>query len=308
MPRSTLILAGLAAFAACAAAQQGTQQALGTVATRDALVTGGLEVHGERARLLTNASVTAYDRTAPIELERGGEVLVCSTSQFHLLRSGNDQSLLFALDRGAVEVHGKSQPQDVLQTPDLRFTLATAGDLDLRLRVTANGDTCVENRGAGAPQLSVGDAFSDATYHLFPGQHVLFEHGSLREVVDHESSSCGCPPPPAPVIEVAQTPAGAATTPVVAEAHNPFPAAVSQGLAVEAKPVPATQPDAPATQVSTTMSYGSTAADKPAETPAPVVTKAPEQTSLAPPPSPPGTHDIAHAIGRFFHRLFHGGK
>lgn len=307
MLRSMLIVAGCVMLAVCAPAQQGPQGALGTVATRDALVTGSLEVHGERARLLTNAGITAYDRTAPIELERGGEVLVCSTSQFHLLRGGSEQSLLFALDRGAVEVHGKSQPQDVLQTPDLRFTLASSGDLDLRLRVTANGDTCVENRGTGAPQLSVSDAFSDATYHLFPGQHVLFEHGNLHEVVDHESSSCGCPPPSAPVIEVGQAPPGTPTTPAAAEAHNPFPAAVSQGLAAEAKPVPVTQPDASAPQVSTTMSYGSPAA-KPAETPVPAAAPVTQSTSLAPPPSPPGAHDIMHAIGHFFHRLFHGGK
>ena len=32
-------------------------------------------------------------------------------------------------------------------------------------------------------------------YELAPDQHVLFEHGSLREVVDHETSPCGCPEP-----------------------------------------------------------------------------------------------------------------
>jgi hypothetical protein len=64
------------------------QQGMGTVATKDALVTGGLEVQGDRARLMSNASVTAYDHTAVIGLDRGGEVLVCATSEFHLLHSG----------------------------------------------------------------------------------------------------------------------------------------------------------------------------------------------------------------------------
>ena len=78
-------------------------------------------------------------------------------------------------------------------TPDLRFTVRNAGPLDLRLRIARNGDTCVDNRGPGAPTLAVSDPFGEAMYEVGPGQHVLFEHGSLREVVDHESSPCGCP-------------------------------------------------------------------------------------------------------------------
>ncbi len=53
-------------------AQQQAVQVMGTVATKDALVTGGLEVRGDRARLMSNTSVTAYDHTAQVKLERGG--------------------------------------------------------------------------------------------------------------------------------------------------------------------------------------------------------------------------------------------
>lgn len=275
-------------------------QPMGTVATRDALVSGGLEVRGEQANLLTNANITAYGHTAAIELVRGGEVLVCSTSQFHLLHSGTELSLLFGLDRGAVEIHGGSQPQDVVLTPDLRFTFATTGQVDLRLRVTSNGDTCVENRGTSAPVLAVSDVFSDATYRLQPGQHVLFERGSLREVVDQERSPCGCPaPPPPPAIQVA---ASGATSAENADARNPFPAAVSQGLAPETKPANAAPAGEAHAQVSTTLTYGA-AAESP---PAVATASAPgaKETTLAPPPSPPGAHDLAHAIGRFFRRLF----
>lgn len=86
-------------------AQEQGVAVMGTVATKDALVTGGLEVKGDRARLMSNTSVTAYDHTAQVKLERGGEVLVCATSQFHLLHSGTGKSLLFGLDRGALELH-----------------------------------------------------------------------------------------------------------------------------------------------------------------------------------------------------------
>jgi hypothetical protein len=294
-----------AAFLTAVAAH--AQQPMGTVATHDALVTGGLEVHAERASLVSNASIAAYDRTAPIDLTRGGQILVCATSQFHLLRSGPGPSLLFALDRGAFELRTASQPQDVILTPDLRFTLTTPGTLDLSLRVTPNGDTCVDNTGSKAPTLQVADVFTDATYRLTPGQHVLFEHGSLKEVVDRESSACGCPVESVPQI-VTTTP-GQPTTPALAEAQHPFPAAVSQGLA----PPPLVDNSSPAgekhTQVSAILNYGTSQPDSTAVSapPASVPTSA-SATSATPPPSPPGAHDIFHSIGHFFHKLFHPGS
>ena len=103
---------------------------------------------------------------------------------------------MLALDRGAIEVEMGATTRDVVTTPDLRFTMGGDGPLDLQLRVTRNGDTCVENRGAKAPVLNIVDQFGEASYQLRAGQHVLFEHGSLKEVVDHESSACGCPPEP----------------------------------------------------------------------------------------------------------------
>lgn len=272
-------------FASAAAAQQ----PMGTVATHDALVTGGLEVHGERATLVSNTAITAYDRTAPVALSRGGQVLVCSTSQFHLLHSGPGSSLVFALDRGAFELRSSSQPQDVILTPDLRFTIAAGGQLDLRMRVTPNGDTCVENAGNKAPVLAIADSFSSASYRLMPGQHVLFEHGSVREVVDHEHSACGCPSS-APV-ELLGTNASPAA--VQAEKENPFPLAQSQGLA----PMPEHTMPPPGTaevQMSSTLAYS--AGDAP---PSPNSTTTP----AAKPQEEP--HDLAGAIAAFFHRLFH---
>ena len=299
---------------------------MGTVPTHDALVTGGLEVHGDSARLLTNASVTAYDHPAAISLARGGEVLVCATSQFHLLHSGTENSLLFGLDRGAIELHTDSSPQDVILTPDIRFSLEHPGHYDLRLRVTPNGDTCVENAGTSAPVLTLADPFSGASYRLIPGQHVLFEHGNLHEVVDNERSPCGCPPaPPPPVQQLAATPAPAPSqpsTPAVAAAEHPFPAAASQGLAPT--PSPTRAPSTPGEehhQVATNLTYDAAHPNTPppstVEPPKPA--PAPAQTSSAgsptgtgdanasptPPPTPPGPHDLFHAIGHLFHKLFH---
>jgi hypothetical protein len=297
---------------------------MGTVPTRDALVTGGLEVQGDSARLVSNASITAYDHSASIALARGGDVLVCATSQFHLLHSGTENSLLFGLDRGAIELHTDSSSQDVILTPDIRFTLEHPGHYDLRLRVTPNGDTCVENAGATAPVLTLTDPFTGASYRLIPGQHVLFEHGDLHQVVDNERSPCGCPAaPPPPTEQVASTPSTTPvqpTTPTTAATEHPFPAAASVGLAPTPSPAHAPTPAGQQqTQVSTVFTYDAKHPDTPppstVEPPKPAPTAAstsgsPTGTgdtsaSAAPPPTPPGAHDLFHAIGHMFHKIFH---
>jgi hypothetical protein len=328
-PRAAACLLALAALSA--SAQQPAQAAMGSVATADAKVSGGLEVAGARARLLSNASVTAYDHTAQIDLDRGGAVQVCATSAFHLFRSGSGDSLLFALDRGAMEIRSTARPQDGILTPDLRFIMLTPGTLDLRMRVTREGDTCVENRGDQAPVLQINEGFGDATYHLAPNQHVLFEHGSLREVVDREQSNCGCPQP-TPLMVAAITPnATSNATPQQAAALNPFPAAQSADLSPTQPSVPITPPAGNAQSIALTYAAPEApeapppAAPQPAKAtaPAPVITPPrpvpaqqpatpaiiaalPASTS-PPPPPPPGAHDLAHKIGRFFKRLF-GGK
>lgn len=315
----------------CAAAH--AQQPIGDVSTQDATVTGSSEVSGGRAMLAASSSVTAKDRTAVIALHRGGEVQVCSTSSLHLTQgrgaSGTYSKtgpLLLALDRGALEIRMAATVGDVVMTPDLRFTLHGDGPLDLRLRVTRNGDTCVENRGAKAPGLTIADQFGESTYELRAGQHVLFEHGSLKEVVDNEASPCGCPP----VVSVADSgiatdadhAAAAGSTVATKKSQvdeHPFPAAVSEGLA-PSPGVPAAPAGSVHAQVSMTLSSqgtqnsagsGSAGGDGSGATPRsenpdpghPDTVKA----QAPPPPPAPGATTLGHKIGHFFKRIFGGG-
>ena len=297
-----------------------TQQPIGTVGVQDATVAGALEVSNGRAILIGNTTVTARDRVAELTLNRGGTVRVCATSGLHVTAGKSADGaaqvpLMLALDRGAIEVQTAVTTRDVVMTPDLRFTMRSDGPLNLQLRVTRNGDTCVENRGAQAPVLNVADQFGEATYELKPGQHVLFEHASLKEVVDHESSSCGCPPEPGMSIADAllkpAAPGGSAAEKTTAEQH-PFPAAVSAGLA------PAAVPQAPAgavhTQVAAELSSNG-GADSLAQ---PAAAKdasgdankasggAAAQTTPAPAPARSSKNPF-RAVGRFFKRVFGGG-
>ena len=312
------------------------QQPIGTVGVQDATVAGALEVTNGQAVLVGSTTVTARDHAAEVTLNRGGTVRVCATSGLHVTagKGATPAPLMLALDRGAIEVQMAATTNDVVMTPDLRFAMHSEGTLDLRIRVTKNGDTCVENRGVKAPTLGVADEFGEATYELRAGQHVLFEHGSLKEVVDHESSPCGCPTEP--VVSVADTgvtsttPAapGSAVAAKTAADQHPFPDAISAGLAPP-PPVPQAPAGVVHAQVATTLTYGATASggtgssagtetalpgggtSQPAISPSPTTqttSQIPAETAQAPPPQPaPPPSDIVHSIGRFFKRLFGGG-
>ncbi len=267
---------------------------MGSVATRDARVTGGLEVGNGVARLINNTSVTAYDRAAPVALSRGGHVLVCSTSDFHLLHAGSSGALIFGLDRGAFEIYSDSQGQDVILTPDLKLTPVTKGFYDLRVRVTREGDTCVQNDGAGSPVLNATDAFSSSSYRILPGQHLLFVGGDLHKVVDHERSSCGCPDT---LLAGGKPLTGAA-------AAHPFPTAQSEGLAPEAASSNAAPAGTAGSQMTTTFSYDNGQGAPPPTTAAGPGSAAGSANGSAT-ASAPKQGGFFHAIGHFFHRLFH---
>jgi len=279
---------------------------LGSVGVDQAAVVGApntaFQLVGGRAQLAGTATVTAKPgRNADVTLQRGGGVLVCQTTALHMTES-LDESLLLALDRGAMEIRMKAKATDVVMTPDLRFTMGSTGELDLRMRVTVNGDTCVENRGRKAPALNITDSFGETAYLLKPGQHVMFEHGSLRAVMDRETTPCGCPPEEKPGMSLADALLrGGQNTPITPEqsaAIHPFPTAQSDGLAAPPPAAPET-PGERHVQVASTIAFDPTGGEGAAtEVPAPVVAAA------APPPPPQQKHNPFAAIGRFFKRLF----
>jgi hypothetical protein len=320
------------------------QQQIGSVGLQDATVAGPLEVSNGRAVLMGASTITARDHTAEVTLQRGGVVRVCSTSGLHLTagKGAGETPLMMALDRGAIEIASHVSTSDMVMTPDLRFTMKSPGSLDLRLRVARNGDTCVENRGDAAPELTVTDQFGESTYVVKTGQHVLFEHGSLKEVVDHESEPCGCPP--VPVVSVADAGVSGATAAKpgdavaanTVEAQHPFPAAQSAGMAPVTGP-PQAPPGQVHAQVSTTLIYGGdpavagagdgSAGSSATSGPVPASPKTSQGTASAseitpatsaaaatptvkaeapPPPPAPPPGDVFHSIGRFFKKLFGG--
>jgi hypothetical protein len=175
------------------------------------------------------------------------------------------------------------------------------------MRVSFNGDTCVENRGRKSPPLNISDAFGETAYLLKPGQHVMFEHGDLHTVEDHETTPCGCPPdekaPAGMSLADALLRGGQSRSMTPAQqaaAVHPFPEAVSEGLAETAPPATPETPGEPHVQISAALRFDPTggAPAGTAEAQAPV---AASPVASATPEQKPGAFA---AIGRFFKRIF----
>ena len=197
-------------------------------------VSGSLSVENGRISIGNNGTIKAGDSTATVKLARGGDLRVCASTEVHLSRdtsvAGSDSALMIAMDRGALEasyVPGKYS--DVLLTPDLRILISGPGTADLKIRINKQGDTCVDNHGANAPYVTVTSQFEGGVYRVQPDQRVMFEHGSLQQVVDNEAEPCGCPSAAPPVV-VASNGAKPQPGKAAAEKANPFPLARSEGL------------------------------------------------------------------------------
>jgi hypothetical protein len=334
------LLCGAAELCAVSAS---AQQLIGYVKADDADVTGATDVLDGQAVLAGSVGVTAKSHTAVVTLGRGGLARVCQTSALHMTEgkansastvasaasdAGVTAPLLFSLDRGAVEIRMNGLASDAIMTPDLRMTVQANGPLDVRLRVARNGDTCVENHGGAAPALAVSDPFGTSMYELMAGQHVLFEHGDMHEVVDHETEPCGCPDEPgATVAEALLAPGGQKLGKSPTPDQHPFPAAISEGLAPTAARVGESDPTQP--QATTALAYNAdttTSAKTTANAANSATTSGPQAqvaTIAAVPASasaaslgavqpvqepassnPSPNRDLVHAIGHFFRKIF----
>jgi hypothetical protein len=275
------------------------QQPIGRTSATEVQVSGAVDIsHGET--LLGNGSeITAGDQAVKITLQRGGELRLCSTSSVHLSKDRSvadpdSSALMMALDRGAIEAnYAVGKYSDVLLTPDLRILISGPGQADLSIRVNTKGDTCVDNHGAEAPYVTVSSQLEGGAYRVLPDQRVNFQHGSLREVVDHEPEPCGCPE--APITSIAS--AGNTTAnpappgrpvggPSSTAADTAFPIAESEGLAAPPAPraAPVVPPGETHAQVTVPLAYnGENPAPAPSGTP--TLATAPAQTAVPAPPA-----------------------
>jgi hypothetical protein len=223
-----------------------------------ASVTGALQVANGHALIAANGTVISGATTTQVTLPHRGTLRVCASTSLKLAADpavpvGETPGLMMAMDHGAIETNfATGRNADILLTPDFRILIGGPGTTNVKVRLGQDGDTCVDNPGPGAPYVLVTSVFDGSLYRVQPGQRVMFQHGSLRDVVDQEREPCGCPPAPSEM------------------KGNDFPLAQSEGLAPA--PVPKPSP--------------AIASGKPPQQTEPLVHSAGEPNAAAQPPQP----------------------
>ncbi len=262
-------------------------------------VAGPLQAWNGRAYLTSNGTVTAGDGTAQVTLPYRGTLRVCASSTVKLAADSSAPAsqvpgLLMALDHGAVEMsfaasEARERTADTLLTPYFRILIGGPSAADVKVRLGDHGDTCVDNAGMDAPYVVVTSVFDGGIYRVQPGQRVMFENGSLHEVVDQEKEPCGCPPP-------------------AKEETNEFPLAQSEGLAPDSHPpAPAIKEPAGNDQVATTLVYNTGAQAPQTVTipqPEPIPAMTPAVAAPAPTPSAPKKRGFFRKVGHFLKKVF----
>jgi hypothetical protein len=279
-------------------------------------LTGGMNVAQGKAVIASSGSVTAGEHPATITLPHRGNLRICATTRVDLTADSSVEAaqpatpsdggtasaqreapgLMMALGRGALEANfATGANSDVILTPDFRILISGPGTAQVQVRLGVKGDTCVDNRGANAPYVTVTSIFDGGAYRVQPQQRVMFQHGSLREVVDNERESCGCPPEPVKTL-----------------LGNEFPLAQSAGLAPLSTPPPnAAPPGVQAAQATVQLGYDGTqpsAAAAPGATTPAATGKLPAAAEplAAAPTDRPVKKGFFHHFAHFFKKLFGG--
>jgi len=221
-----LILPAALVAAMCCTAE--AQQTLGELYATDARVKGSVILVGSGTSVLSGSSIAAGAQNATLKLERGGSLLVCSGTNLSVNASQNGRELLFSLNSGNLELnYPLGSSADTLLTPDLRLLLPGPGTVHVAVKVTPQGDTCVQSLPWNVAAIVVSETMGDATYQVKPNEAVFFKGGHLSEAAATRQN-CGCPiSQPVPPTQVAK----AAPPPPPLVESNPRPPAPQPPLA-----------------------------------------------------------------------------
>jgi hypothetical protein len=255
-----------------------------------ATVSGALQVTAGRAMIATAGTVTSGAKTTEVVLPHRGTLRVCAMTTVKLAANasadaGEAPGLMMALDHGAVEASfAEGRSADMLLTPDFRIAVGASGTAEVKVRLGQHGDTCVDNAKANAPDVMVTSVWDGGTYTVRAGQRVMFQHGSLQEVIDQEKEPCGCPPEPRP-------------------GTNDFPLAQSAGMA-PLEPAPPAPPASGAAGTNGTVSEPLVYQAPPAEAVASAASAPGQASAQQAKPSAQKKPGFFKRVGAFFRKIF----
>ena len=185
------------------------QQNIGELYATDASVKGSVILAGSGTSVLSGSQIAAGTQTATLKLERGGSVLVCPGTSLSVSSSENGRRLMFSVNSGNLEFdYPIGSSSDSLLTPDFRLLLPGPGTIHVALRVSGNGDTCVQSLPTNSSALLVSEAMGDESYQVKQDEAVLFKGGHIQGATRNRQS-CGCPA--AAPVQVAHMPPGIPT-------------------------------------------------------------------------------------------------
>jgi hypothetical protein len=194
-----------------AAAQQA--QPIGELYATDASVKGSVILAGSGTSVLSGSSIQAGAQAATLKLDRGGSLLVCEGTKLAVNSSQNGRQLLLSLNAGNLELnYPLGTEADTLLTPDLQLLMPGPGTVHLAVRVSPNGDTCVQSLPWNGAAIVVSETMGDATYQVKPDEAVLFKGGHLNQAGSFKLN-CGCPKSVATQVAKAAPPAPPVSTP-----------------------------------------------------------------------------------------------
>lgn len=235
------------------ASGQQSSPAIGQLYASDASVKGSVMLAGSGTSVLSGSSIEAGTQAATLKLDRGGNLQVCEGTKLSITSSQNGRQMMFSLNSGNLELnYPLGTEADTLLTPDLRLLLPGPGTVHVAVRVSPNGDTCVQSLPWNAAAVVISESMGDDTYQVKPDEAVLFKGGHLNQA-SHSKSNCGCPkvtmtevakttPPPAPPVSSAPATQATATQAPAAAMLPPSQDVLSpQAQALAAAPPPAEQ-------------------------------------------------------------------
>lgn len=202
------------AFFAIVAGTASAQQNVGELFASDASVKGSVVLANSGTKVMSGSSIAAGAQSATLKLERGGSMMICPGTNLAVTTSQNGRQFMFSMNTGDLEMdYPIGAAADNLLTPDFRLLLPGPGHLHIAVRVSPNGDTCVQSLPSNSSAIVISEGMGDASYQVRPNEAVIFKGGRISGALPTRES-CGCPaPPPTQVAKATPPPPPATETP-----------------------------------------------------------------------------------------------
>lgn len=211
------------------------------------------QIAGEPQSLVSGSRIAVRSGTARIELEGGGEILICDAAKLQLLSSGG--SITIALDYGSLDLHLDANRNIAVYTALIVATPLTVGggDRETTIGLTQKGDMCLNSLHGAA---RVEQQFSGQSL-LVPQFEEMTLSGGQVTSLNTSAAPCGCRADVARVRKPQSPPArlqetvgiASSATPAPSSAPAPTPAAPPSNdppaASTAAAPMPKSLPPGP---------------------------------------------------------------